>query len=104
MTEVQKTEMWLKTIFNINKEIDFEREQARVSLLRAEDLEKQKEEIFKLIAAIENPTYKAVLHKRYVQGKKWEEISQELHYEYPHVHRLHKKAVAEVCKIKKGQK
>lgn len=100
---LEATEIWLKSIFNINRELDFEREQLKTSYKRIEELEKQKEEIFNIISSIKNPVYKQILHKRYIQGKKWEEISEELHYEYPHVHRLHKQAIAEVHELKRGQ-
>ena len=105
MSEVQTTDLWLKSIFDINREIDFERENAKKSLERLEQLEKKKREIFDVIKSIENPTYKSILYKRYVQGKKWEQISEELNYAYTHVaNRLYKKAVVEVCKVRKGQK
>lgn len=101
---VEKTEKWLKMIFNINRELDFERENLTVSIARIKQLEKEKERIYQIIRIIENPMYKQILHKRYVQGKKWEEISSELHYEYQHVHRLHKSAIAEVHRIRTGRK
>lgn len=104
MNGIQQTEIWLKSILNINREIDLEREQLKTSFERVEKLEKQKEEIFNIISSIENPTYKAILHKRYVQGKKWEEIEKDLCYVEQHVHRLHKKAIEEVHKIRTGQK
>ena len=103
MQEMQTTETWLKSIFNVNKEIDFERERIKSSLERIDKLEKQKEEIFDIISAVKNPTYKSILHKRYILGKKWEEISNELHYEEQHIHRLKKKAIEEVHSIRKGQ-
>ena len=102
--EIQLTENWLKSIFNINRQIDFERECAQCSLKRIEELEKQKEEIYKMILSIEKPEYKMILHKRYIQGKKWEEIEEDLHYASQHVHRLHKKAIMEIHKLRKGQR
>ena len=104
MKELEATENWLKAIFNINREIDFERENIETSLKRIEELEAQKREIHRIIPSITNPSYKQILHKRYVQGKKWEEISEELHYEIQHIHRLHKKAVVEVHNIRMGQR
>lgn len=98
--DIQSTEIWLKSIFNINKELDFEREALKGSLKRIEMLERQREEIFNIINAINNPTYKQILYKRYVLGEKWEEISAELFYEAQHVHRLHKKAVEGVHAIR----
>ena len=102
--ELQATENWLKSVFNINRELDFERENVQCSLKRIEELEKQKEEIYKIILSIDKPEYKQILHKRYIQGKKWEEIEVDLHYATQHIHRLHKKAVIEICRIRKGQK
>lgn len=99
-TDVLTTEIWLKSIFNINKELDFERENLKVSMDRIEKLQKQKEEIYKIVELITNPTHKQILFKRYVQGKKWEEISEELNYENQHIHRLHKKAIEDVHKIR----
>jgi DNA-directed RNA polymerase specialized sigma subunit len=104
MDSLKDTEMWLKTIFNINRELDFERESIRVSFERIEELERKKEEVYNTIHAIENPTCKQILFKRYVQGKKWEEIEQEMNYAPQHIHRLHKKAVEEAHKIKTEQK
>ena len=103
MNTLKDTEMWLKAIFNINRELDFERENIKESFKRIEELEKQKEEIYNIIHSIDNPTCKQILLKRYVQGKKWEEIELEMNYAPQHIHRLHKKAVEEVHKIKTGQ-
>ena len=103
MNELRETEMWLKSIFNINKEINFERELVMVAIKRIAELQKQKEEVLNVIENVKNPVHKTILHKRYVQGKKWEDVSKELCYEQQHIHRLHKKAVEEVCKIQKEQ-
>lgn len=100
----QKTENWLKSVFNINRELDFERENATASLARIEELETKKKEMYRVIASVTNPIYKSILHKRYVQGKKWEEISDELHYEHQHIYRLHKKAIVEVHNIRMGRR
>ena len=101
--EIKQTEKWLKSIYNINREIDFERECIEVSSERVFQLEKQKEEIYNTITKVTNATYKQILHKRYIQGKKWEEIETELNYAPQHIHRLHQKAVAEVHKVRTGQ-
>lgn len=100
---VAQSEKWLKTIFNINRELDFERENLKVSIERIEHLERKKEEICGIIRQIKNPTYKMILHKRYVQGEKWEKIGEELNYGCQHIHRLHKAAVVEVHNIKTGR-
>ena len=101
MQDIQSTKIWLKSIFNINRELDFERERLKGSLERIEQLERQKEEIYSIIEAVTNPTYKQILYKRYIKGEKWEDISAELAYELPHVHRLHDKAAGEVCELKR---
>jgi DNA-directed RNA polymerase specialized sigma subunit len=101
---IEVTERWLNSIFNLNRELDFERENIAVSLQRIDELERQKEEIYGIIRAITNPTYKMILHKRYVQGKKWEDISDEIHYAPQHAQRLHKKAVAEVHHLRMTKK
>lgn len=103
MIEFQATENWLKSIFNINRELDFERESAQCSLRRIKELEKKKEEISEIISVVEIPIYKQILHKRYIQGKKWEEIEADLNYAEQHIHRLHNKAIKEVHKIRNGQ-
>ena len=97
---VENTKNWLKSVFNINKELDFERENYEFSYQRIKELEKKKREIYKIISCVENPTYKSILHKRYVQGKKWEDICEELHYESQHIHRLHNAAIEVVHKIR----
>ena len=104
VSELQVTEKWLKSVFNINRELDFERENAKCSLKRIEELEKKKEEMLKIIRLIDKPEYKQILHKRYIQGKRWEDIELELNYAEQHIHRLHKQAIVEVHKIKTGQK
>lgn len=103
MSEIETTKLWLKSIFDINREIDFEKENAKRSLERIEKLEKDKEEIYGIISVISNPTYKAILHKRYIQGMKWEDIALDLNYAEQHISRLYNKAVKEVHKIKTGQ-
>lgn len=97
----EKVEKWLKSIYSINREIDFERENINYSEERIKELEKKKEDIFQIIRSVSNPLHKQILHKRYVQGKKWEDISEELAYELQHIHRLHKKAIYAVCDLKK---
>ena len=100
LKNIDSTEKWLKTVFSINRELDFERENVNCSLKRIKELEAKKKEIYRIIGSITNPTYKQILHKRYVQGKKWEDVSAEMHYELPHIHRLHKGAVGEAHKLR----
>lgn len=55
-----------------------------------------KEEIKDSIAKIDNTDYRVILEKRYILGKKWEEIAVELGYELRWVHRLHRKALEQI--------
>ena len=98
------TKNWLKSISSINRELDFERESIKCSVKRIKELEKKKKEIYRIISLLESPVHKLILHKRYVQGKKWEDISEELQYELQHIHRLHNKAIEEAHAIRKQQK
>lgn len=99
MAELQTTKLWLESIFDVNQELDFERTRVKDSLKRIEQLEIEKEEMFNIIQAIKDPTHKSVLYKRYIQGKAWGKISEELHYEKQHLHRLKNQAIEEVHKI-----
>ena len=101
MCDVESTKKWLKSVFNINKEIDFEIENIKTSQKRLYSLQQRRKEIFEIINQVKQPEYKQILHKRYIQGEKWEDISEELAYELQHIHRLHKKAIYAVCELKK---
>lgn len=103
MSELETTKLWLKSIFDINRELDFEREKVKRSLERIEKLENDKEEICGIISVMSNPTYKSILHMRYIEGMKWEDMEIELNYANQSLHRLHKEAIKEVHKIKMGQ-
>ena len=102
--ELEETCEWLGKVFDINRELNFERESLAYSKERVRELEKQKEEIYAIIRQISNPTHKQILHKRYVQGMKWAKISEEMNYEIPHLHRLHKGAAGEVCTLRRGHR
>lgn len=45
MEDIEPTRLWLKSVFNINRELDFEREKLQCSLERIEKLEQKKEEL-----------------------------------------------------------
>ena len=45
MEDVELTRLWLKSVFNINRELDFEREKLQCSLERIKKLEQTKEEL-----------------------------------------------------------
>ena len=101
--DIKTTKAWMDSIFNINKELDYERRNIETSLARVEKIETKKEELFYVISAIKNPTYKAVLHMRYIEGRKWEDIALTLNYTEQHIHRLKNEAYVEVYKIRKKQ-
>lgn len=64
----------------------------------------ENEELIKLRVSIEksidnsscNAVERAVLRKRYIESKTWEQISQELLYSVQHLHRLNKAALGKV--------
>lgn len=50
-------------------------------------------EIKRLIALVEDPVLRLILHKRYVCYQKWEVIAVDLDYDLRWVHRLHARAL-----------
>lgn len=66
----------------INAEID------RLIITRAE--------INEAIAKVEDERLREVLTLRYIQGKSWEQIAVEMHYNYRWVTKLHGKALSEI--------
>lgn len=50
-------------------------------------------EIHRLIAVVDDPVLKLVLHKRYLCYQKWEQIAADLNYSWKQIHRLHNKAL-----------
>lgn len=51
------------------------------------------------IQKLNNPEYEQILHKRYCQSKKWEEIALEMNYTYQWVCKLHGRALLELDKV-----
>lgn len=51
------------------------------------------DEIHCLMAMVDDPLLKLLLHKRYVLYEKWEKIAVDLNYSWKQVHRLHNKAL-----------
>ena len=104
MKNINDTKAWLKAISCIDRELDCERNVLKRTLGRIDELEREKENFLEVISVIKNPTYKAVLRMRYVQGMKWEEIAHSLNYSEQHIYRLNCDAIAEVHKIRTEQK
>ena len=50
-------------------------------------------EIHCLMAMIDDPLLKLLLHKRYLLYEKWDEIAVDLNYRWKQIHRLHDKAL-----------
>lgn len=55
-------------------------------------------EIRQLIALVDDPVLKLILHKRYLCYQKWEQIAADLNYTWVHTHRLHGKALSTILK------
>lgn len=51
------------------------------------------DEIHCLIAMIDEPLLKLLIHKRYVLYEKWEQIAADLSYSWKQIHRLHNRAL-----------
>lgn len=52
-----------------------------------------KQEAIKLIDSIDDADCIDVLYKRYVLMKRWEVIAKEMNFSYPHIHRIHERAL-----------
>ena len=66
------------------------------------------QEIVAAINALPRPEYRLILHERYINGKKWEEIAEECNYDVRTIYRIHGKALAAIKKnrainVKKAQ-
>lgn len=64
----------------------------------------ENEELAREMAEVENAVWQVtdekcreVLWKRYIWGRKWAEIAEEMLYSEQHIHRLHKKALEMVA-------
>ena len=55
-------------------------------------------EIRQMIATIDDPVLRLVLHKRYLCYQKWEQIAADLNYTWVHIHRLHSKGLSVILK------
>lgn len=55
-------------------------------------------EIRQLIALVDNPVLKLILHKRYLCYQKWEQIAADLGYGWIHIHRMHSQALNTIIK------
>ena len=56
------------------------------------------DEIHSLMALVNDPLLKLLLHKRYVLYEKWEKIAVDLNYSWKQTHRLHNKALNMIVK------
>lgn len=65
--------------------------------LLLESINKRKE-IMALIDTIEEADYVDLLHRRYFENEKWEEIAANMNYSLPYIYQLHGKALQEVKK------
>lgn len=97
MSKIQDAELWLKSLDNINRELNFERFQAEQSLSRIAKLEEEREDIVSAITGLKNPLHRQILYMRYIEGKSWNAICNAVHYEHAHIHRLHKSAIKDVA-------
>lgn len=52
--------------------------------------------IEKSIKDLENPDESSLIHSRYINGEKWEEISKKTGYSIVHLHRIKKRALSNI--------
>lgn len=62
----------------------------------------KKREVCSVIEKIQDPDQVAVLHKRYIQYKHWEQIACEMNYTYRNVCYIHGRALQAVEELLKG--
>lgn len=58
-----------------------------------EELAREMAEVEKAVERLSGGNCREVLWKRYISGKKWAEIAEEMCYSEQHLHRLHQKAL-----------
>lgn len=58
-----------------------------------EELAREMVDVERAIEQLSDGNCKQVLCKRYISGKKWSEIAEEMCYSEQHIHRLHQKAL-----------
>ena len=69
-----------------------------------EEINKQLQYSYELLRKIENAIKvlpqreQYLIRARYIEGKKWEEICVEMHYSWPQIHRIHRKALDKLKK------
>lgn len=78
---------------------------AKLADIRIELMDKRTEalstmrKIGRVIASVENPDYRRLLHMRYIERHTWEEIAVEMHRNYRWILRLHGRALETVTEI-----
>ena len=71
----------------------------RRTMVRREKVLAKREEIRSVIMLVPDPKLSRLLDLRYVEGMKWEEISQEMVIDLRYIYRLHGRALQEADKV-----
>ena len=71
-------------------------EQERRIDAKIAEMTKLLDEIEKLLGEVGNPDYRLLLELRYLQGLTWEQIAKKMHFSWPHIIRLHGKALLQM--------
>lgn len=69
-----------------------------------ENLVSLKLEITKVIHSVDNIEYQVLLEKRYLCFETWEKIAVDMSYSMQHLHRIHSRALKEICMPKERGK
>lgn len=75
----------------------YEEYRKELRMILTESMRKRKE-IMAVVDSIDDADYIDLLHKRYFQSEKWEDIAVEMNYSLPYIYQLHGEALQEVKK------
>lgn len=55
--------------------------------------------IEKAIETLDNPTERCLMRKRYIEGKRWEDVCVEINHNWSHTHRIHANILKKIEKM-----
>lgn len=64
---------------------------------KIDEMLKTKQRVEKAIQTVQDGTLREVLVQRYILGKKWEQIADDMNYSWRRIYQLHGKALLQLC-------